>query len=261
MAFRLAELIQAFYFIVAARRAQRKTPVSCDTGVYGVSYKGVQRAQALWWRCGGRASAMPFPNCRGLVLRHAVAGGPMAGQHFYQRGVWLAEAQIETDRAARVEVAAARRIGRAGEIACDDDTLAVFLDCGIGNRDGQKQRLRIRMLRVIVQFVGRPDLDDLAEVHHGHAVADMPDHREVVRDEQVRQVEFSLKIFQQVDDLRLNGHVQRGDRFVADDEFRLEGQRARDADTLALPAGEFVRVAVDIKRIEADALKQRLDVF
>jgi hypothetical protein len=57
-----------------------------------------------------------------------------------------------------------------------------------------------------------------------------------------------LQVHQQVDDLRLDGHVERADRLVADDQLRLEHQRARDADALALAAGELVRVAVDVLR-------------
>jgi len=44
---------------------------------------------------------------------------------------------------------------------------------------------------------------------------------QVVRDEQVREVEPALEVLQQVDDLALDGHVERGDRLVADDQARL----------------------------------------
>ena len=45
-----------------------------------------------------------------------------------------------------------------------------------------------------------------------------------------------LQVLQQVDDLRLDRDVERGDRLVADDEVGLGGQRAGDADALALAA-------------------------
>ena len=63
-------------------------------------------------------------------------------------------------------------------------------------------------------------LDDAAEIHHRHAVADVLDHREVVRDEQVGEPELVLQVHQQVDDLRLDRHVERRDRLVADDQLR-----------------------------------------
>jgi hypothetical protein len=49
-----------------------------------------------------------------------------------------------------------------------------------------------------------------------------------------------LQIFQQVDHLRLDGDVQRRNRFVADDEGGVRGQGAGDADALPLPAGKLV---------------------
>ena len=84
-------------------------------------------------------------------------------------------------------------------------------------------------------------LDDLAEVHHRDPVGDVADHAEVVRDEQIRQAELVLKLLEQVDDLRLHGHVERRHRLVGDDQLRVQRQRPGDADALALPAGELVR--------------------
>ena len=52
-----------------------------------------------------------------------------------------------------------------------------------------------------------------------------------------------LQILQQVDDLRLDRHVERRDRLVADDQVGLGSERAGDADALALAAGELVRIA------------------
>ena len=62
----------------------------------------------------------------------------------------------------------------------------------------------------------------------------MLDDGQIVGDEKIRQVALFLQGFQQVDDLRLNGDVQRGDRLIADDELRVQGQRTGNADTLAL---------------------------
>ena len=54
-----------------------------------------------------------------------------------------------------------------------------------------------------------------------------------------------LQVLQQVDDLRLDRDVERGDRLVEHQEARGHGQRARDSDPLALAAGELVRVALE----------------
>ena len=84
-------------------------------------------------------------------------------------------------------------------------------------------------------------LDDLAQVHHGDAVADVAHDRQVVGDEQVRQAELALQVLEQVDDLRLDRHVERRHRLVADDQLRVQAERPGDADALALAAGELVR--------------------
>ena len=61
-------------------------------------------------------------------------------------------------------------------------------------------------------------------------------HCEIVRDEHVGKMQPLLKIEQQIDDLRLDVHVERGDRLIRDDEVRLGRESARDGDALALSA-------------------------
>ena len=53
----------------------------------------------------------------------------------------------------------------------------------------------------------------------------------------------SWSVADQLEDLRLHGDVEGGDRLVGDQHLGLEGERPRDADALALAAGEL-RVAV-----------------
>ena len=84
----------------------------------------------------------------------------------------------------------------------------------------------------------------------------MPDRAQIVRDEQIRQVPLALQLLQQIQDLRLDRHVERRDRLVGDDEIRVRGERARDADALLLSAGELVRIAVDEPLAEPDGRHQ-----
>ncbi len=70
---------------------------------------------------------------------------------------------------------------------------------------------------------------------------------------------FCLQVLEQVDDLRLDRHVERGHRLVGDDELGVDRERARDADALALAAGELVRVAVGVIRLQADEPQQLLN--
>ncbi len=80
-----------------------------------------------------------------------------------------------------------------------------------------------------------------------------------MRDEEVSQVQLLLQVFEHVDDLGLNRDVQRGDRLIADNELGVDSQRTGDADTLLLTAGELVREAVGMFRVQADAAEQLVD--
>ena len=59
---------------------------------------------------------------------------------------------------------------------------------------------------------------------------------------------------QQFQDLRLRRHVERRGRLVGDQQLRPERNRHGDHHALALPAGQFVRIAV-----EREALRRQPD--
>ena len=61
-------------------------------------------------------------------------------------------------------------------------------------------------------------------------------HGKVVGDEEIGQVQLVFQIAQQVQDLRLDGHVEGADRLVANDEFRAQRDRSIDSDALPLSA-------------------------
>ncbi|CSI37306.1 Uncharacterised protein [Vibrio cholerae] len=45
-----------------------------------------------------------------------------------------------------------------------------------------------------------------------------------------------MQLFEKVNDLSLNRHIQSGNRFITDDHLRFEDQRASNTDTLTLTA-------------------------
>jgi hypothetical protein len=112
------------------------------------------------------------------------------------------------------------------------------------------------MLRVFEDGAPRADLDDLAQVHHGHAVADALHHRHVVRDEEESHAQLALQVEHEVDDLRLDRHVQRRDRLVGHHHLGVERQRAGDGDALALAAGELVGIALRVVGRQAHLFEQ-----
>jgi hypothetical protein len=87
----------------------------------------------------------------------------------------------------------------------------------------------------------------------------MAHDRKIVSDEEISDAEILLKVFKHIDYLRLDGNVQRGDRFVANDEFGLNRKRSGNAYALLLAAGEFVREAVRMLAVEADRFKKLRD--
>ena len=86
----------------------------------------------------------------------------------------------------------------------------------------------------------RPLLDDLAQVHHGDPLAQVPDGRQVVGDEQVADAVRALEVLQQVHDLGADRDVEGRDRLVEDDHAGIERERPGDRDPLALAPAELV---------------------
>ena len=132
--------------------------------------------------------------------------------------------------------------------------LALSFGSGIGTADSSAVEYGCNGCSVKICSTGT--FDDLAQVHHRDPIRDVPDHAEVVRDEQVGQPELVLKVLEQVDDLRLYGDVECGDRLVGDDELGPQRKCPRDADALALAAGELVREAVGVFGRKPDPVEQ-----
>lgn len=65
------------------------------------------------------------------------------------------------------------------------------------------------MLRIAEELGGRGLLDNLAQIHDGDMVAYMPDHRQVVGDEDIGEAKLLLQVLQEIEDLSLNGHIER----------------------------------------------------
>ena len=73
-------------------------------------------------------------------------------------------------------------------------------------------------------------------------MGDLGDQRQVVRNEDHGKAELGLKIVEQLDDLLLDGNVQSGRGFVADDQLGVAGKGHSDQDTLTLAAGKLSSV-------------------
>lgn len=117
------------------------------------------------------------------------------------------------------------------------DLVLPFFD----GEDGREELLGVRIFR----FSEVVDLFyDLAMLHDDDVVAEAVCESKVMADEHVGHVGLFLQTIKQIEDGLLDGYVESGGGFVADDDFRLEDEGARDSDTLALSAGHVVRIAV-----------------
>ena len=191
---------------------------------------------------------------RGRV--HSARLGRPAGHAVHQLRR-LPPAALEGQRAARVEGAAAAA-ARSGSGSRPARACARGRSCrgraprraACACRDGAGRR---RASRAAAISTSRP------QIHHADARRHVPDHGEVVADEEVGQAQPVLQVAHQVEDLRLHGDVERRGRLVADDEVGLGRQRAGDGDALALAAGELVRVLRAVGGVEADEPQQLAD--
>ena len=132
--------------------------------------------------------------------------GDLLPVHLEKRRVLLLTDLAHLGKAPGMERAAGRWVDRAGDVAGQDDPLGAF---GLAHPwNGRQERLSVRVQRVIEQVVGPTQFHDVPEVHHRHPVADVVDHTQIVRDEQVGQVELFLQFFEQVDHLGLDRDIQ-----------------------------------------------------
>ena len=83
-------------------------------------------------------------------------------------------------------------------------------------RHGRDQPLGICFLRSAEDIVDIAAFDDEPLTHHQHTVAEMMNHAEVVRDEDVAYSQLLFEIAEEVKNLRLNRHVESRHRLIAD---------------------------------------------
>src|SRR3984957_1864094 len=173
----------------------------------------------------------------------------------------LGDAGLPCLGAARMEPAARRRVNRRRHVAGQDDPLTLIGVLGIGQGHRGQQGVGVGGTRMIPHLLGRRLLGDLPQIHDRHAVAHVTHDRQVVGDEDIGQTELALQVGEQVQDLRLDRHVQRGHRLVTDDQLRVERERPGDADALTLAAGELGREPVEVLRVQPDQFHQVLDLL
>lgn len=74
----------------------------------------------------------------------------------------------------------------------------------IGNRNRLQETPGVSVARIFEDLRACSHLDNLTEIHHRHAVADLFDHRHVVGDEEIGDAELRLQLLEEVEDERLH---------------------------------------------------------
>jgi len=98
------------------------------------------------------------------------------------------------------------------------------------------------MLRCVEYRFRGASFDDPAVLHDQHLVAKPGHHAEIMRDDHDGGVFFQRS--QEIQNLRLNGEVQRRGGLVGDQQVRLAKQCLGDHDPLPLATGKLVRIHV-----------------
>ena len=142
-----------------------------------------------------------------------------------------------------------------------ENRFAVHVDVclALGHMGGcRKQGSRIVVAHLAENGVRRSGLHDLSVPHDGDLVGQIGNHRQIVGDEDHAHAILLHQIAQQVEDLRLGRHIERGGRLICNQELRSQRDCHGDRDALALATGEFVRIAVgrDLFRVETHAVHQ-----
>src|SRR5258708_2025092 len=157
----------------------------------------------------------------------------------------LALAYLHRVRAPGMEPAAAGRCQQARWRSMGYE-LRSLIPFGVGR--GGQQKLCVRVRRVVGQVDARSCFYELARVHHHDGVGQVARRGDVVRDIEDRAAFAIAKVGQQVQDAEPDRNVEHRNRFVGQQHTRAHGQRARDRDSLPLPARQLIGELVQVLR-------------
>ena len=99
-----------------------------------------------------------------------------------------------------------------------------------------------------------PLLHDAAMVHHQTPVADLVDHIQIVGDKQIRYAQLPAQPGDELQNLRLDGHIQGRHGLIGHDELGVHDQGCPDAHPLPLSAGQLMGQPVPALRVQAHQL-------
>ena len=114
----------------------------------------------------------------------------------------------------------------------------------VERRSALNQGAGVVVLGMSEDFLGVAAFANHTMTHDDNAIGDFADHRQIVGDPEHRQAAALLQGADQIDDLFLDGDVERRRRFIGDQELRFASDRHGDHHALLLAAGELERIGV-----------------
>ena len=189
---------------------------------------------------------------RGLQLEQCETHGGLAGAAFADQADGLALAHRHRDAVDCLHVGHRPAQDAAADGKMDPDVVALHQHGSVDGKGGRRaawlggqQHAGIGVLRVLEDPGDRAGLHHIAILHHADIVGIAAHDGEVMTDQQQGEAARGLLGGEQLEDLRLDGDVQRGGGLVGNQQGGIVGERDGDHHTLALAAGKLVRESVD----------------
>ena len=119
-----------------------------------------------------------------------------------------------------------------------------------------KQRLGVLVGGGGKNFVRLPVFHDAALAHHGNTVRNVMNHGQIMGNEDHGQVQVAGQSDEKVQNLGLDGDVQRRNGFIRNDQPGFRSQGTRDGYALALASGKFMGILAHQGGIQAHPFHQ-----
>src|SRR5450759_3979592 len=194
-----------------------------------------------FWTSTSLVAMVISPLC--LWLDGMEATNEVARGQFDDFGFLLA-ALLRRKRATWVKTAALGHMVWGGDHALDGGQRFVGLLLR-EFRNGLQQTVRVRMTRRLEDLFGRRVLDNLAGIRDGDGLCHFSDDGKVVGNDENGHTQLLLKSTHQVQNLRLDGDIERRRGFIRDQEFRVRRQCHGDHDPLTHAAAHLMRVLAE----------------
>ncbi|MNE84306.1 hypothetical protein D3C80_1812010 [compost metagenome] len=98
------------------------------------------------------------------------------------------------------------------------------------------------MSRIIENLFSSTHFNNLPGIHNRYTVSHSGNYPKVMGDEDNRCIDLLLQILHQIENLCLNGYVERSCRLVGNQQLRVGRKCHSDYDTLTHPAAELMRI-------------------